>query len=105
MSRFVRAAVALIAVVALPAAAAAQMTRGGLVGTVRDASGGVMPGVTVTVTNMDTNATRVVVTDGQGFYSAPGLEPGRYTVVAELSGFTRIEQAGGQRTSGARHVD
>jgi hypothetical protein len=59
---------------------------------VRDASGGVIPGVTVTVTNRDTNATRVVVTDGQGFYSAAGLEPGRYTVVAELSGFTRIEQ-------------
>jgi hypothetical protein len=92
MSRFIRAAVALLAIVALPAAAAAQMTRGGVVGTVRDASGGVIPGVTVTVTNMDTNATRVVVTDGQGFYSAPGIEPGRYTVVAELSGFTRIEQ-------------
>lgn len=92
MSRLFRTAVAIVVALALPAAAAAQMTRGGIVGTVRDGQGGVIPGVTVTITKMDTNATRVVVTDAQGFYSAPGLEPGQYTILSELSGFGRVER-------------
>ena len=47
---------------------------------------------TVTVINVATNATQTVVTDAQGFYRVPALEPGRYTVTTELSGFRKVEQ-------------
>ena len=67
------------------------MTRGAISGTVRDVSGAIVPGATVTVTNVDTNSTRSVVTDAQGFYRVPALEPGTYTVRTELSGFQTVE--------------
>ena len=83
---------ALIVAVLLPAAVFAQMTRGSIAGTVRDSSGAIVPGVTVTVTNVATNAIQSVVSDAQGFYRAPALEPGTYTVITELAGFRRVEQ-------------
>ena len=84
-----------IAMLATASLAEAQITRGALVGTVRDASGGMVPGVTVTVTNVDTNAARVAVTDEQGAYRIGALEPGRYKVATELSGFAPYEQTDG----------
>ncbi|HVL66859.1 MAG TPA: carboxypeptidase-like regulatory domain-containing protein, partial [Vicinamibacterales bacterium] len=78
--------------VAIPALATAQMTRGSIVGTVRDASGGVIPGVTVTVTNVATNTVRVAVTDEQGLYRVQALEPGTYSITTELDGFAKVEQ-------------
>ena len=82
----------LAAILLLPAAGIAQMTRGSISGTARDASGAVVPGATVTVINVATNATQTVVTDAQGFYRVPALEPGRYTVTTDLSGFRKVEQ-------------
>src|SRR5262249_46539388 len=61
----------------------AQVTGG-----VKDSSGAVIPGVTVTARNVDTGFARVGVTDGQGEYRLPSLPPGRYAVTAELSGFS-----------------
>jgi hypothetical protein len=87
-----RLAVAAMVAVFVPAASFAQMTRGSIGGTVRDSSGAVVPGATVTVTNVATNATVTLVSDGEGFYRAPALEPGTYTVTAELSGFGKVEQ-------------
>ena len=87
-----RAAMALVLMVVLPAAGSAQMTRGSIAGTVRDASGAIVPGATVTVTNVATNAAQTVTTDGEGFYRVPALEPGRYQVTTELSGFRSVEQ-------------
>ena len=93
LSRVVRCLVATLMVAAmLPTTSSAQITRGGISGTVRDASGGVVPGATVTVTNMDTNASQTHVSDAQGFYRAAALEPGRYMVITELTGFRRVEQ-------------
>ena len=57
-------------------------------GTVRDSTGAVLPGATVTVTNQQTGLTRVAVTSGDGFYRLPGLNPGLYSIRCELSGFT-----------------
>src|SRR5215203_2193975 len=88
----VRAAMALLMAVLLPAAGFAQMTRGSIAGVVRDSSGAVVPGATVTVTNVATNAAQTTTTDGDGFYRVPALDAGRYTVVAELSGFKKLEQ-------------
>lgn len=60
---------------------------GNIEGVVTDATGGVLPGVTVTIRNMDTNVTRETVTEANGRYRAAALQPGRYEVSATLSGF------------------
>ena len=86
------AGVAVLAAILLPAAGFAQMTRGSIAGTARDGSGAVVPGATMTVTNVATNAVQTVVTDAQGFYRVAALEPGRYVVATELSGFRKVEQ-------------
>src|SRR6478672_11175736 len=76
------------------AAAQAQAANGNIEGTVRDSSGASLPGVMVTVTNMDTGTTRSVVTNETGVYRAPLLPLGRYKVSAELQGFKTFEQQG-----------
>ena len=82
---------ALVGMLAFPALSAAQITRGAVLGTVRDATGALVPGASVTVTNMETNISRSAVSDAQGFFRVPALEPGRYAVKAELSGFSTVE--------------
>src|SRR4029079_10969729 len=72
---------------ALPAAA--QFDRGAISGTVKDAQGGVVPGVTVSVTNVDTQLTRTTVTDSSGYFTIPNLPNGKYDVSAELQGFKK----------------
>ena len=76
------------------AAAQAQAANGNIEGTVRDSSGASLPGVMVTVTNMETGTTRSVVTNESGGYRAPLLPLGRYRVSAELQGFKTFEQQG-----------
>jgi hypothetical protein len=61
---------------------------------VRDSSGGVLPGVTVTVTNTQTGLTRTDTTDGTGVYVFPNLPIGTYTIAAEISGFRKSERSG-----------
>jgi hypothetical protein len=59
-----------------------------LTGTVTDASGAVLPGVTVTATGESLiGGSRTAVTDENGVYRFPSIPPGTYTVSAELSGF------------------
>jgi hypothetical protein len=79
---------------ALPAFAQSQAVNGSIEGTVKDSSGAALPGVTVTITNTDTGAQRVVVSGGEGNYRAPLLPLGNYDVIAELSGFKKFEQKG-----------
>ena len=75
----------LLVVAALPASA--QTTTGGMTGVVRDAGGGVLPGVTVAATHEATNAVTTAVTNDVGIYVLRGLPVGRYHVVAALTGF------------------
>jgi hypothetical protein len=75
----------LCALIAVPAHA--QSTFATLTGTVVDSSGAVLPGVTITVTNVRTQATRTAVTDDVGNYLLPNLDAGEYRVVTVLSGF------------------
>lgn len=82
---------ALVGILAFPALSDAQITRGAISGTARDATGAVVPGAAITVTNMDTNISRTAVTDALGFYRVPALDPGRYAIKAELSGFQTVE--------------
>ena len=71
------------------AQATAQMS-----GTVRDESGAVLPGVTVTATQVDTGAMRTAVTDENGAYVLPNLPTGPYKVEASLQGFRTYAQTG-----------
>ncbi|HMC72286.1 MAG TPA: carboxypeptidase-like regulatory domain-containing protein, partial [Mycobacteriales bacterium] len=91
------AALALLALLALfPARADAQSqaSNGSIEGTITDASGAVLPGVTVTVTNIDTGISQSVVTNEHGLFRAPLLPLGTYKVAAELQGFKRVEKTG-----------
>jgi hypothetical protein len=72
--------------------AQAQERFGTLRGTVTDQQGAAVPGVTVTITNNESGAVRTLVTDANGVYVAPDLNPGRYTVAFELSGFSKVER-------------
>jgi hypothetical protein len=79
---------------AMPAAAQSTAINGSIEGVVTDDSGAVLPGVTVTIDNLDTGDSRVVVTNESGLYRAPLLPLGRYRVSAELQGFKKFEQTG-----------
>ena len=87
MSRilFVMSAVLLLG----PASVLGQLTTATISGTVKDSSGGVLPGVTVTIRNTETGVERTVVTGAEGRYHAPSLPVGNYEVIAELQGFRR----------------
>jgi outer membrane receptor protein involved in Fe transport len=75
-------------------AAAAQTVTGTIQGTVVDTSGAVVPGATVTIRQTDTGAERVLVTSEAGFFSAPYVPLGTYTVKAELAGFGTVVREG-----------
>jgi hypothetical protein len=77
---------------ALTGLATAQERFGQLTGRVTDQQGATVPGVTVTVTNTASGEVRTFVTDANGMWNAPDLNPGRYTVAFELSGFSKVER-------------
>jgi hypothetical protein len=86
--------------------ASAQFERGTISGTVKDASGGVVPGVTLTATNLATQTPTVAVTDATGYYTFPNLRPGQYTVSAELEGFKKAVRENLQLdAAGALNID
>ena len=72
----------------------AQGLTGQISGTVVDSGGGVLPGVTVTITNAGTATTRDTVTGSDGAFLFPDLLAGTYDVKAELRGFKTYEQKG-----------
>src|SRR5437762_14261422 len=75
------------------AGASAQTALGTLRGVVLDQQGGALPGVTVTVRQVDTNTMATATTGGEGQYFLPNLRPGPYEVTAELASFVPNKQA------------
>src|SRR5262249_15861955 len=76
---------------------------GTITGAVRDGSGAVVPGASVTVVNKGTNATRTTSSNDVGLFDFPALPPGAYTVKTELDGFrtaTRDVELQVQQTAG-----
>ena len=71
----------------LPLAHAQSTTQGAIAGTIQDASGAVISGAAVTIHNTGTNAEIKLSSDASGYFKAPLVEPGTYTVTIVASGF------------------
>jgi outer membrane receptor protein involved in Fe transport len=85
---------ALVLLVCGPVARAAAQATGVISGIVTDASGAVVPGVTIEVTNVATNQARSTVAGADGVYTVLQLPPGRYQVKASLVGFRTLVRDG-----------
>ncbi|HEV7501595.1 MAG TPA: carboxypeptidase-like regulatory domain-containing protein, partial [Vicinamibacteria bacterium] len=77
-----------------PLLAQSQAINGSIEGVVRDSTGAVLPGATVTVSNTDTGQQRVVTSNSAGEYRAVLLSLGAYRAKAELQGFKTVERTG-----------
>src|SRR5438132_13992294 len=60
-----------------------------VVGTITDATGSIVPGATISVSNVNTGVTLPAVTNSSGYYRVENLIPGQYTVAAEAKGFQK----------------
>src|SRR5206468_10286390 len=90
MRTTVRTLILLVVTAILPSAAWAQVA---LAGTVKDASGGVLPGVTVEAASpVLIEKTRTATTDATGQYRIESLQPGTYTVTFTLAGFATVRR-------------
>ena len=88
-------------VLILPATVWAQAESGNIAGVVRDATGAVLPGVTVEAASPALiEKVRSVATDGQGLYRIVDLRPGAYTVTFTLPGFGTVKREGIALTTG-----
>ena len=92
--RRLRVFLLLAAMCAAAAPAMAQIDQGRFTGTVTDAQGGVLPGVTVTAKSPSLMGVRTTVTEGDGKYSIASLPSGPYELTFELSGFQAFKRAG-----------
>ena len=92
MYRLFKGILVVIGLVVVPSTAFGQAS---IVGTARDASGAVLPGVTVEASSPALiEKARTVVTNGTGQYAIEDLRPGTYTVTFTLQGFTTIKREG-----------
>ena len=92
---------AAFAVLLMPAAARSQAVSSGIAGEVRDASGAVLPGVTVEASSPSLiERVRNVVTDERGQYKVLDLRPGTYTVTFTLAGFSPMKREGLELSAG-----
>jgi hypothetical protein len=82
----------LLVICLAPGAVFGQDFRGAITGRITDKSGAVLPGVTVTATNVATNVGTTTTTNNEGLYSILYLNPGNYTLVVELSGFKKVQR-------------
>jgi carboxypeptidase family protein/TonB-dependent receptor-like protein len=87
MRILIRSVVVVLALLGCSGAVFAQNAQ--ISGTLKDQSGGVLPGVTVTAKNLATGLTRSAVSEPSGDYRVPALPPGTYSITAELQGFGR----------------
>src|ERR671925_660350 len=79
-------------IMVLAAPAFAQIDQGRFTGTVTDAQGAVLPGVTVSARSPSLQGTRTVVTESDGKYSIAALPSGEYELTFELAGFAPFKR-------------
>ncbi len=84
-------AIALMVPLMMLGVAIAQTSKGIVAGTVRDATGAVIPGATVTVTSQDTSETRTTTTASTGGYRVDAINPGLYSIKVQMAGFNNTE--------------
>ena len=91
-----RVTIVILLLAGLPAPALAQVsaTTGAINGKVSDATGGVLPGVSVTIASPSMQGTRTDVTNVQGDYRFPAVPPGEYRISYELAGFGSLVREG-----------
>jgi hypothetical protein len=82
----------------------AQVSGATLSGLVTDPSSAGIPGASVSIKNVGTGEVREVPTNGDGFYSAPNLQPGRYEVTITAQGFNKVVQKGITLNVGAQQA-
>src|SRR5438270_242695 len=78
----------------------AQFDSATVSGIVQDSTGGVLPGVDVTLTSTGTGLERRTVTTEAGLYTFPNVPVGQYTVKAQISGFNTVTKTGIALTAG-----
>src|SRR6266581_3373132 len=87
--------------IALVTSFAYAQSAGDIAGVVKDASGAVLPGVTVEASSPALiERTRSAITDGQGQYKITSLRPGTYTLTFTLTGFTTVRRGGLELNTG-----
>src|SRR6266481_6453797 len=99
-NRTSRVSVAALYLIALTLPLSAQ--NAALLGTVTDPQQAAMPGVTVTLTNLDTGVALTTKTEATGDYEFPFVKPGRYSLKAEQKGFQTFVQGEITLAVGAR---
>jgi hypothetical protein len=99
-SRLLVSTLVVLLAVGATATAQTQITTGVIQGSVSDATGASLPGVTVEARNLDTNIARTLVTESDGRFVFLQLPPGNYRVTFTLSGFATLVQENLQLTVG-----
>ncbi|MBI4908541.1 MAG: TonB-dependent receptor [Acidobacteria bacterium] len=95
LAKAVRSAAVLLCLLACAALSAhAQVLYGSIVGTVEDPTGAVVPGASVSATNIETAAVRETKSDAQGRYSLVSVLPGAYKIVITATGFRSLTRTG-----------
>jgi hypothetical protein len=94
MQRTLHATILAGLALALAEPALAQRTTGAISGTVKDASGAVLLGATVSVSGANIVGTQTALTNEQGFYRIGNLPPGDYQLEFNLKGFKTVTRRG-----------
>jgi hypothetical protein len=90
-ARAIRAVIAIGGCLLVSVQPAGAQSGASIMGTVADAQGGVLPGVTLTLRNAESGLARTTVSEVNGTYRFSGLPPGPYDLRAELQGFAATE--------------
>src|SRR5204863_222268 len=91
---YLKVASCILAILLAGVAALGQSTSSTLVGTVRDSTGAIIPGATVTIANVQTNISSTWTTNEQGDFTAPFQLPGDYRISVEKTGFKKAVRSG-----------
>src|SRR5436309_566045 len=92
---FVRFVAGIVALIALPTSlASAQTATATIVGVVKDTSGALIPGVSITVKHTDTGQTRTAISSDSGDYNVPLLPVGAYELTTTMPGFKQQVRTG-----------
>ena len=95
MARIIAVGLSLfLAGISAPAFAQVSATTGAINGKVSDATGGVLPGVTVTITSPGMQGNRNSITETDGNYRFPAVPPGEFKITFELAGFGTVVREG-----------